>query len=294
MDTTFYTFVVLPGAHGALHKIRIPFYMVHVILSLSAVGIMTVAALASSYARMLVKVSTYNSVSTEREALKAENLTLQNVVKKTNVKLTSLQSLAAEVALTYGFGQAHRLRFPQAALALLTQTNSTMDSSYQASFHAFHLIERWSSRSSTDALALGMFSNSEFGGDTVPSLWPVRGRITAGFGQRLDPFSGEGAFHSGVDIAAPSGARVDASADGLVLEAGPNSGYGNEVLIDHGFGLTTKYGHLSRIFVLPGQEVKRGQAIGAVGMTGRATGPHLHYEVMVNDTRVNPAKFLRD
>jgi murein DD-endopeptidase MepM/ murein hydrolase activator NlpD len=87
---------------------------------------------------------------------------------------------------------------------------------------------------------------------------------------------------------------VEASADGLVLQAGRNSGYGNEILIDHGFGLTTKYGHLSKIYVVVGQEVKRGQTIGAVGATGRATGPHLHYEVAVNDTPVNPAKYLRE
>jgi murein DD-endopeptidase MepM/ murein hydrolase activator NlpD len=78
------------------------------------------------------------------------------------------------------------------------------------------------------------------------------------------------------------------------LQAGRGSGYGNEILIDHGFGLTTKYGHLSKIYVVVGQEVKRGQAIGAVGMTGRATGPHLHYEVIVYDTPVNPAKYLRE
>jgi murein DD-endopeptidase MepM/ murein hydrolase activator NlpD len=294
MDKKFYTFLVFPGAHGTLHKICLPFYVVHLVLAFSVVGIMTITALANSYARMLLKVSNYNSLRTEREALKTQNRTLQNVVSKTHAELDSLQSLAAEVALTYGFGQAHRLRFPQAALALATQGNSTVESSYRASLYAFNLIKRWSLRSSGDAVVLGMFPNTELGRDTVPSLWPVRGEITAGFGQRLDPFSGEGAFHSGVDIGAAYGTKVEASADGIVLQAGPNFGYGNEVLIDHAFGLTTKYGHLSKVLVVVGQEVKRGQAIGAVGMTGRATGPHLHYEVIVNDTPVNPAKYLRE
>jgi len=128
----------------------------------------------------------------------------------------------------------------------------------------------------------------------VPSLWPVHGQITAGFGQRQDPFSGEGAFHTGVDICAPLGTHVDASADGIVVQAGPESGYGNEILIDHGSGMTTKYGHLSKIFVVVGQEIKRGQVIGAVGMTGKTTGPHLHYEVIVNDTPVNPTQYLHE
>ena len=293
MDKKYYTFLVLPGAHGAFHKVCLPSYIVHLMLAFGVVGIITVAALANSYARMLLKISNYNSLRTEREALKVQNQTLQNVVSKTSAQLDSLQSLATEVALTYGFGQGRGLRFSQAALALGTQTDSSVGSSYRASLYAFNLIKRWSLKPSGDALALGIFPNADLGRETVPSLWPVRGEITAGFGQRLDPFSGEGAFHSGVDIAAPYGTRVEASADGLVLQAGPSSGYGNEILIDHGFGLTTKYGHLSKVYVVVGQRVKRGQAIGAVGMTGRTTGPHLHYEVIVNNIPVNPAKYLR-
>ena len=293
MDKKYYTFLFFPGAHGALRTISLPIYIVHLVLALSVVGIMTITAMVNSYARMLLKVSNYNSLRTEREALKVENHTLQNVVSRTNAQLGSLQSLAAEVALTYGFGQGHRLRFPAAALALAAQTDSSVDSSYRASLYAFNLIKGWSSNPSGDAVALGMFPNSEWGLETVPSLWPVRGWISAGFGQRMDPFSGEDAFHRGVDIAASWGTKVEASADGLVLQAGPGVGYGNEVLITHGFGLMTKYGHLSKIYVVVGEEVKRGQRIGAVGMTGRATGPHLHYEVIVDGTPVNPAKYLR-
>jgi murein DD-endopeptidase MepM/ murein hydrolase activator NlpD len=253
---------------------------------------MTVAALANSYARMLLKVSNYNSVRSEREALKTQYRSLESTVTSTNAKLDSLQSLAAEVALSYGFGDARRPRFPAAVLALATQTNATVDSSFRASLYAFNLIRRASLEPVGSASGRGMFSNLQIDRTTVPSLWPVRGQISAGFGQRMDPFSGEGAFHAGVDISVPFGTRVLTTADGIVLEAGPESGYGNEILIDHGYGLTTKYGHLSRIFVVVGQELKRGQAIGAVGMTGRTTGPHLHYEVHIHDTPVNPTKYL--
>jgi murein DD-endopeptidase MepM/ murein hydrolase activator NlpD len=294
MNKKFYTFLAFPGAHGSLHQIRLPFYVAHLIVALAMVGIMTIAALANSYARMLLKVSNYNSLRIEREALKAENRNLQNVVARTSTQLDSLQSLAADVALTYGFGQDRHLPFPQAALALATQTNFTLESSYRASFYTFNLIKRCSSKTSWEAVALQLFPTAEWGPDTVPSVWPVHGQITAGFGQRPDPFSGEGAFHSGVDIAAPYGTRVEASASGLVLQSGPSVGYGNEIVIDHGFGFTTKYGHLSKIYVLVGQEVERGGVIGAVGMTGRATGPHLHYEVIVNNTPVNPVKYLRE
>ena len=293
MDKKYYTLLVFPGAHGTLHQVRLPFYIVHFMLAFSVVGIMTIVALANSYARMLLRVSNYNSLRMEHEALKVQNQTLENLVSNTNAQLSSLQSLAAEVALTYGFGQTHGLRFPQAALALGSRTDPTVDSTYRASLIAFNLIKRRSLKPSGDSLALGIFPNAHLGRETIPSLWPVRGMITAGFGERLDPFSGEGAFHSGVDIAAPYGARVEAPADGLILQAGPCFGYGTNILIDHGSGFTTKYGHLSKIYVVVGQEVKRGEAIGAVGMTGRTTGPHLHYEVIINDIPVNPAKYLR-
>jgi len=292
MQKKFYAFLIFPGTHGRLHKIQLPFYIIHMVLALSAVGIMTVAALANSYARMLLKVSNYNNLRSEREALKTQYRTLESAVTSTNAKLDSLQSLAAEVALTYGFGDERRPHFPAAVLALATQTNATVDSSFRASMYAFNLIRRASVDAEGDDLGRGMFSNPLLARTTFPSIWPVRGQITAGFGQREDPFSGEDAIHKGVDISAPFGTRVEAAADGIVLEAGPESGYGNEILIDHGYGLTTKYGHLSKIFVVVGQVLKRGQVIGAVGMTGKTTGPHLHYEVHVKDTPVNPTKYL--
>jgi murein DD-endopeptidase MepM/ murein hydrolase activator NlpD len=293
MERKFYTFLVFPGAHGRVHKVRMPFYIVHMILAFSVVGIMTVAALASSYARMLLKVSNYNNLRTEREALKTQYRTLETVVTQTNAKLGSLQSLAAEVALTYGFGEPHRPRLSQAVLTLATQSNSSVESSYNASLYAFTLMKAAASHSPTDWIAQGLVSDPRLDRTSLPSAWPVHGQITAGFGQRMDPLSGEGAFHAGLDISAPYDTRVEASGDGIVFSASPDSDYGNAILIDHGYGLTTKYGHLSKIFVVVGQEVKRGQIIGAVGMTGRTTGPHLHYEVHVNETPVNPARYLR-
>src|SRR5262249_873276 len=107
MERKFYTFLIFPGVHGKLRKVQLPFYIMHVILGVSLVGIVALGALAKSYARMLLKVSNYNNVREEREALKTQYRSLENVVHETNAKLDSLQSLAAEVALTYGFGQAH-------------------------------------------------------------------------------------------------------------------------------------------------------------------------------------------
>src|SRR5262249_1573718 len=128
----------------------------------------------------------------------------------------------------------------------------------------------------------------------TPSIWPVLGHITDPFGERLDPFSGEGAFHTGVDISTEYGAPVHATADGIVTVAENRAGYGRVVLVDHGFGITTWYGHLSAFSAVVGSRVKRGQVVGYTGISGRSTGPHVHYEVRLNNAPVNPWRYLRN
>ena len=127
----------------------------------------------------------------------------------------------------------------------------------------------------------------------TPSLWPVVGKLESSFGGRRNPFGGSGyEFHTGQDIDAQTGDPVVAGATGTVTFAGVQNGYGNLVVIDHGGGLTTRYGHLSHIDVAQSQTVTRGQFIGRVGSTGRSTGPHLHYEIRINDEPVNPLQYL--
>ena len=127
----------------------------------------------------------------------------------------------------------------------------------------------------------------------APSEWPVQGIVTSSFGARLDPFNGEGAFHTGIDIATAKGEAVRAPADGTVVKAGMGNGYGREVVLDHGHGIETVYAHLSGFAVTEGQDVSRGDILGYVGSSGHSTGPHLHYEVRIHDTPVNPSKYLR-
>ncbi len=127
----------------------------------------------------------------------------------------------------------------------------------------------------------------------TPSILPVNGRFTSGFGMRKDPFTGRMHFHYGIDLAAPIGTPVHAPADGVVkrVKRDPR-GYGILLEIDHGMGITTRYGHLSKVLVKRGQKVKRGQVIARVGNTGRSTGPHLHYEVRVLNKPVNPLSYI--
>jgi murein DD-endopeptidase MepM/ murein hydrolase activator NlpD len=128
----------------------------------------------------------------------------------------------------------------------------------------------------------------------TPSIWPVIGWLSSPFGNRRDPFTGGADFHPGLDISADYGEPVHATADGVVATAGPNGNYGNLVEVDHGFGITTRYGHLSRFGVAAGQPVHRGEIIGYVGSTGRSTSAHLHYEILLNGKLTNPMKLLAE
>lgn len=126
----------------------------------------------------------------------------------------------------------------------------------------------------------------------TPSIWPVVGYLSSMFGNRKDPFTGAPDFHGGLDIAAPHGSPIRATADGSIESAGYAGNYGNAVVVRHGFGIATRYGHMSRIAARTGTTVKRGDIIGYVGATGRATSAHLHYEILLNGQAVNPLRLL--
>ena len=127
---------------------------------------------------------------------------------------------------------------------------------------------------------------------STPSIAPVRGVLTDGFGGRSDPFTRQRGQHSAIDISAAPGAPVRAPADALVVKAEWANGYGNVIYLSHGYGYSTRYGHLTGFKVRAGQRVKRGDIIGTVGSTGRSTGPHLHYEVRLNNNPVNPLEYI--
>jgi murein DD-endopeptidase MepM/ murein hydrolase activator NlpD len=283
-----YTFFMASNRRGTMRKVSVPVYALHLLAILAVVGGITVAAAVGSYSRMLWKVGNYNALRRQQDTLQTQYKVLQSTVVNTNQRLDSLQSLATEVAMTYGI-----MRLPQSPFAGDDSAPET-DSAFNRSVAQYQFLER--NASAVAVVNAGMtfmpqpaLADSEF----TPSLWPVIGKLTAGFGERLDPFSGEGAFHTGVDISSQYGTAVRATADGVVIGAEEHVGYGRLVVLDHGFGVTTFYGHLSAFNVTPGQRVNRGDVIGYVGVSGRSTGPHVHYEVRINGAPVNPMRYLR-
>ncbi len=290
MRKHFYILFVARGEDGQLRKISIPVQYLYVFVVGAAIGFLSLTGIASSYARMLLKVSRFNQLRTEKEALKNRYSRLEQVAKEKDIQVASLGSLASEVSALYGLKSERLLVTASTEDMRDAQVSSSLDQLYALKTSAL-------SGAATIGISLGLSRNVTTADwlrvSASPNLWPVEGQVTGSFGERIDPFNGEGAFHCGVDISASYGQPVIATADGVVMFADFMGGYGREVTIDHGHGISTRYGHLANFAVISGQQVHRGDIIGYVGLSGRSTGPHLHYEVRINDTPVNPHKYLR-
>jgi len=298
----YYIIFVAREDDGDLRKIPIPLHYAYIFVAAAVLGLFTITGMAGSYSRMLLKTARFNQVRTERETIRQDYLQMEQVAHQKDVQAASLGSLASEVSALYGLGQ-NRLgkAFSQRSLTAVSPASSDGISDQQYSQSLDQLLALRSSAMSGEIMH-GLVPSSRFPAGfsgtvnlaDAPSLWPVQGVVTSSFGARLDPFNGEGAFHTGLDIATARGDAVRAAADGTVLKAGMGSGYGREVVIDHGHGIQTLYAHLSGFAVTAGQDVSRGDILGYVGTSGHSTGPHLHYEVRIHDTPVNPYKYLRN
>jgi murein DD-endopeptidase MepM/ murein hydrolase activator NlpD len=304
----YYILFVARDADGELRKIPLPLKYVYGFVAAAIVGAFTIVGLAGSYTRMVLKTESYNQVRADRETLRQNYQRMAAIAHNRSVQVASLGALANEVSALYGLRQS-RLQAATvantpnagskaaAAPMTLAQADEVNQQQVTNSIDMFYEL-RAEAMSGQVSRALEGGLTSNFAGDwtelaDAPSMWPVEGRVASSFGEREDPINGEGAFHSGVDIDAPYGTPVRAAGDGDVTGAQMGVGYGREVTLDHGHDVMTLYGHLSEIAVYPGQHVIRGQVIGYVGESGRATGPHLHYEVRVHDVPVNPYKYLR-
>ena len=250
-----YTFFLASSDRGTVHKIRLPVYLLHLFMILAMVGGVTVLVALGAYSRMLWKVGKYNALRREQDTLKQRYQQLQATVKDTNQRLTSLESLATEVAMTYGF-----LRLRESPFGLdEVGPGAPTQAAFEHSVAQFNFLKKNGTAVALATEGLRLMPRAGPGGASfTPSLWPVIGHISASFGQRLDPFSGEGSFHAGVDISSQYGDAVRATADGVVTAVETRTGYGRLVVVDHGFGISTWYGHLSGFNTRPGEGLKRG------------------------------------
>ena len=301
MRKRYYIIFVAREEDGRLRKIPVPLHYAYIFVAAAVVGAFTITGMAGSYSRMLLKTASFNQVRSQREALRRDYAQMAQVAHEKEVQAASLGSLAGEVTALYGLRQ-NKLTAKSSATATPAIADTSDNFSQQAYIQSLDQLStlRRNALSGQVYQTLDLNTRHPLGlGDILnlanaPSLWPVVGPVTSSFGEREDPFNGEGAFHTGIDISSHFGDPVRATADGTVETAGLASGYGREIVIDHGYGVKTLYGHLSGFAVTDGQQVTRGQIIGYVGTSGRSTGPHLHYEVRIRNTPVNPHKYLRE
>lgn len=276
-------YLILELAHSNHGRVK----RIHVSYRALACGVLSVLAMAltmlglfSRYMQMSWEISHYHQLRADFDGLRSRYLHLQQVSRQHSEQIASLESLASEVSVAYGIagrpGQGlHDLQNPD-----------TLTPTLKESVQEYNFLKAANVSSVYRRYAFQWQSHNE------PSLWPVNGILVSSFGGRCDPLSGEGTFHTGVDLAATTGTPVHVTADGVVTSAAWSGDYGKLVIVDHGNGIETYYAHLSGFMVVPGQEVQRGQVIALSGGTGRVTGPHIHYEVRLHGTPVNPYKYL--
>jgi murein DD-endopeptidase MepM/ murein hydrolase activator NlpD len=280
LNQPYFIVVLAHSLHGRLRRIHVPYQFVYVVLALALLGTVSLFGMVSSYLRMSLKVASYNNLRQEIEVLRGRYERLDKESRQKGVQLASLQLLANEVSLAYGLKRTMEGPIDIVSEGRLLPTVS-------------ETLEQYNFLKSATLSRFARKASPLFQSEGLPSIWPVDGRLISYFGRRSDPFSGEGAFHAGIDISVPNGTPIHATADGTIMAAEWAGRYGRMVVIDHGNGVQTYYAHMSRLEVIAGQWVHRGEVIGKSGSSGRSTGAHVHYEVRRRGTPVNPSQFLR-
>jgi murein DD-endopeptidase MepM/ murein hydrolase activator NlpD len=286
MSKGHHTIIFVPHARARLRKWRVS--DLQIVLAGSLLLVLTLASIAVTAAYFTVTVDRGEIVRLEREnddlrdvneSFEASIRDIQGMLAQYEERTLQLAIIAGLDDSTYG-GDAGIGGEPQAPLA------------YTGGYGLEAVERRLGSLDGTLGEIEERLEERSRWIAATPAIAPARGILTSGYGMRRDPLTGARAFHQGVDIAAAPGQAVRATADGLVVRAGNLGGLGRAVVIVHGFGTTTRYGHLARLTATPGQELRRGDVIGYVGNTGRSTGYHLHYEVHVDGRPVDPASYL--
>jgi murein DD-endopeptidase MepM/ murein hydrolase activator NlpD len=292
MANEFYTLIVVPHAKARFRKFQVSVRLTKWVLGAFGVMGLILAGILAHYTFIAVEVAEVRRLRVENLALATKARAYEENAGQLQAKVLQLQSVVTKLGLMAGVEQS----LPDAAVGGVggLSRNETLPPSVDIASTLEELDTTVSTLSDKSNRLEAYFRDQKELLASTPSIWPVRGYFSAGFGNRPDPFTGLRDFHPGIDISVPRGTKVAAPADGVVVFAAARAGYGNAIVIDHGFGVVTRYGHLDGFNVRPGQRVKRGDVIAFSGNTGRSTAPHVHYEVWVNDQMRNPIEFIID
>jgi murein DD-endopeptidase MepM/ murein hydrolase activator NlpD len=292
MANEFYTLIVVPHAKARFRKFQVSVRLTKWVLAACGVLCLVLVGILAHYTWIAVEVAEVRRLRVENLALAAKARAYEENTGQLQAKILQLQNVVTKLGLMAGVEQ----NVPDESLGGVggLTRNETLPPSVDIASTLKSLDSTVTELSDKSKHLETYFKDQKELLASTPSIWPLRGYLSAGFGNRIDPFTGQRDFHPGIDISVPRGTKVVAPADGVVVFCGPRSGYGNAMMIDHGFGIVTRYGHLDAFNAKPGQRVKRGDVIAFSGNTGRSTAPHLHYEVWVNDQMRNPIEFIID
>jgi len=284
MAKRHHTIILIPHAHAKLRKWQVTNLQVGI--AAGAFLFLTLAAALFTWLHFSRNVNPVEiaRLQHENEQLRRTNLTFESSVKKLQDQLSGYEERTRQLAIVAGVEGLENGAEPGIGGGAPVDEAGDLPALADRAGHLAGTL---------DAVEAKLDERVRWVSST-PAIAPVKGIFTSGFGVRSDPLTHGRGVHQGVDIAAAPGQPVHASADGVIIQAGEVGGYGQAVLIAHGFGVTTRYGHMSRIDVRPGQRVKRGDIVGRVGNTGRSTGYHLHYEVRIDGAPVNPLGYILD
>lgn len=292
MANEFYTLIIVPHAKARFRKFQVSLRLTKWVLGTVSVLALGLIGILAHYGWISVQVVELKRLRVENLALATKAQAYEQNAAKLQAKVLALQNVVTKLGFMAGVEKS----LPESevgGVGGLSSMETTAPSFDVAS--SMKTLDRTVNQLTEKSTKLEeIFQDQKVVLASTPSIWPVRGYLSAGFGNRNDPFTGLRDFHSGLDISTPLGTKVQAPADGVVIFCGPKGGYGNAVVIDHGYGIVTRYAHLASYNVRPGQRVRRGDAIAFVGNTGKSTAPHLHYEVWVHDQAQNPIQYILD
>jgi murein DD-endopeptidase MepM/ murein hydrolase activator NlpD len=292
MANEFYTLIVVPHARARFRKFQVSVRLTRWVLAALGVMAVVLVGILAHYTWIAVEVAEIRRLRVENLALATKAKAYEENAGQLQAKVLQLQNMVTKLGVMAGVEQS----LPDASIGGvggLTRSETTPPS-VDIAFTLQSLDQAVGTLSEKSTKLEAYFTEQRAQLASTPSIWPIRGYLSASFGNRIDPFTGLRDFHPGIDISVPRGTKVHAPADGVIVFCGSKNGYGNIVVIDHGYGTVTRYGHLDGFNVRPGQRVKRGDVIGFSGNTGRSTAPHLHYEVWVNDQMRNPIEYILD
>jgi murein DD-endopeptidase MepM/ murein hydrolase activator NlpD len=286
MTKRFYTCIIVPDASQHLHKVRIPVPALYVLASVALMMFLGAIGLSFHYISMATRTADVEKLESENARLKIDNNQLRLSTTRLDKQVTALENEAEIINRALEADPVFR-RISRSKGSVGGSRENVLTSSLNGNIDALR------ARLEDLDRQMSLLDEKTKRIRSTPTIWPLNGRIGSHYGGRLDPFTGDRETHVGVDIVAPRGTPIKAPADGVVRFAARQGQYGNLVVLEHPGGLTTRYGHLARFNVKPHSTVHKGQIIGYVGVTGRTTAPHLHYEVRLNDRPVNPLPYLR-